>query len=438
MTRRIHITAGAVLWAATRLFAQTQVHLQSQSKSADFANFPFVRPLPTGTTLPTLCSTGQGFFRTNAPAGQNLFWCTATNTWTEALGNGSMCQDGSGSGIAYACPGAGVFSYSPGLMLVLIPATTNTGLVTLNVSGLGARPLVRASGNGVIAGELRAGNAYLVVFTGASFVLDGEELEPDASGTVILQRGTFPHTVGLATNIFWSLTGANTPTGFTNLSTGQIRLPESTVAALPPASSNGGKEFMVTDGAATCDTATGGGSTRVFAVSNGASWLAPNCGGGGTTTFSNLCAGTGTSTSSTGSFTTLVSCGVGALAAGDALHLRAALAHNGGSTTSWLIQLAAGSAPLYTSGAQGATDARSFLDVWIYVTGSSSELLNGTYLRPNGLVVVLDFANTGAPYVTSSANLGSPFTFNLQGQMSGSTSETIGVTAWTFDYYKGH
>jgi hypothetical protein len=51
---------------------------------------------------------------------------------------------------------------------------------------------------------------------------------------------------------------------------------------------------------------------------------------------------------------------------------------------------------------------------------------------------MLDFASTGAPFVTSSANLGTPFAFNLKAAMSGSTSETIGVTAWTLDYYKGH
>lgn len=34
------------------------------------------------TTLPATCSTGRIFFKTNATAGQNIYLCTAANTWT--------------------------------------------------------------------------------------------------------------------------------------------------------------------------------------------------------------------------------------------------------------------------------------------------------------------------------------------------------------------
>jgi len=79
---------------------------------------------------------------------------------------------------------------------------------------------------------------------------------------------------------------ANTWTGANDFHSALIRLPESTVAGLPPASGNTGREFMVTDGASTCDTTTGGGSTRVLVQSTGTTYVAPNCstggGGGGT------------------------------------------------------------------------------------------------------------------------------------------------------------
>lgn len=42
----------------------------------------------SGNTLPATCVVGQQFFKTNATAGQNLYGCTATNTWT-VLGDGS-------------------------------------------------------------------------------------------------------------------------------------------------------------------------------------------------------------------------------------------------------------------------------------------------------------------------------------------------------------
>jgi hypothetical protein len=74
--------------------AQTQVDLRTQSKSVDFASFSSTRPLQTGTTIPSTCQVGQMFFKSDASAGQNLYACTATNTWTvEAGGSGlSNCQ----------------------------------------------------------------------------------------------------------------------------------------------------------------------------------------------------------------------------------------------------------------------------------------------------------------------------------------------------------
>jgi hypothetical protein len=76
---------------------------------------------------------------------------------------------------------------------------------------------------------------------------------------------------------------ANTWTGANDFHSALLRIPESTVSGLPPASANNGREFMVTDGASTCDATIGGGSTRVLVQSNGTIYVAPNCstGGGG-------------------------------------------------------------------------------------------------------------------------------------------------------------
>jgi hypothetical protein len=46
------------------------------------------RPAKAGTTLPAACIVGEQFFRTDAAAGQNLYLCTATNTWTQSSGGG--------------------------------------------------------------------------------------------------------------------------------------------------------------------------------------------------------------------------------------------------------------------------------------------------------------------------------------------------------------
>jgi len=76
--------------------AQTQVDLRTQSKSVDFANFTSTRPLRTGTAVPSTCQVGEMFFKSDATAGQNLFACTAANTWTLESGGGgnglTACQ----------------------------------------------------------------------------------------------------------------------------------------------------------------------------------------------------------------------------------------------------------------------------------------------------------------------------------------------------------
>lgn len=98
---RMFLAAG--LWGVAG--AQTQVDLKNQSKSADLSNVGATKPMQTGTTLPATCSVGQMFFETTAPAGNNLFACSATNVWTEIVGNG-VTSVTAGTGIVTAQTGA--------------------------------------------------------------------------------------------------------------------------------------------------------------------------------------------------------------------------------------------------------------------------------------------------------------------------------------------
>jgi hypothetical protein len=72
--------------------AQTQIDLATQAKRVDFSNASSTKPLQTGTPLPSACTVGQMFFKTDAPAGANLYACTATNTWSVQGGiTGTNC-----------------------------------------------------------------------------------------------------------------------------------------------------------------------------------------------------------------------------------------------------------------------------------------------------------------------------------------------------------
>ncbi|MBY0375603.1 MAG: hypothetical protein K2Q23_16525 [Bryobacteraceae bacterium] len=55
--------------------------LRDQSREVDFANASATRPVKVGTALPSNCSTGQLFFKSDASSGSNLMGCLA-GAWT--------------------------------------------------------------------------------------------------------------------------------------------------------------------------------------------------------------------------------------------------------------------------------------------------------------------------------------------------------------------
>ncbi|HWR53422.1 MAG TPA: hypothetical protein VN428_20110 [Bryobacteraceae bacterium] len=67
-------------------------------------------PVKTGTVLPATCVQGDQFFRTDAPAGQNLYFCTSTNVWTQMRAGGDVASVFGRSGTVAAQ--AGDYSFS--------------------------------------------------------------------------------------------------------------------------------------------------------------------------------------------------------------------------------------------------------------------------------------------------------------------------------------
>ncbi len=66
-------------------------------------------PAKTGTALPATCAAGDQFFKTDAAAGQNLYFCTAANTWTQMTGGG-----GAGSAVSSVFGRAGAVTAQVG------------------------------------------------------------------------------------------------------------------------------------------------------------------------------------------------------------------------------------------------------------------------------------------------------------------------------------
>jgi hypothetical protein len=100
----------------------------------------------------------------------------ATDTFTPYLGTAALrlINQAADTGAADAyvvAPVPAVHALSTGHIVTLRPANTNTGASTLTVSSVGAMAIKMQDGSDLHAGALRAGGAYLLVYTGAFFVL---------------------------------------------------------------------------------------------------------------------------------------------------------------------------------------------------------------------------------------------------------------------------
>src|SRR5260370_35162508 len=122
------VCVAAAMTGAAR--GQTQIDLRSQGKTIDFSSAARTRPSKTGTLVPTVCTIGETFVKTDAAAGKNLYICTAVNVWTvqgvevpDPTGKADQVLTNDGSGLNWQALGGDV--------------TGRPGAVT--VSGLGGR-----------------------------------------------------------------------------------------------------------------------------------------------------------------------------------------------------------------------------------------------------------------------------------------------------------
>ncbi len=78
---------------------------------------------------------------------------------------------GAGDVSAQTCSlAAKLWAYTPGMSIRFVPSATNTGAMTLNIDGLGARPVRQANGiDDLASGALVAGAYYHLVYDGSAF-----------------------------------------------------------------------------------------------------------------------------------------------------------------------------------------------------------------------------------------------------------------------------
>src|SRR5450432_4698039 len=134
----------AVVWFAAftiAVTAQTRVDLRTQSRNVDFSAASTTKPSNTGTTLPTTCSVGETFLKTDATAGKNLYACTLANTWTvqgapDPTGNADKVLSNDGATTGWRTMGGDVSGKPDALTVVRIQGRTVSSAAPLNGQAL--------------------------------------------------------------------------------------------------------------------------------------------------------------------------------------------------------------------------------------------------------------------------------------------------------------
>jgi len=189
--------------AAVSLMGQTQVDLQTQSKNVDFSNAISTKPAKVGTLLPAVCASGEVFFLSNAPPGQNLYGCTSTNTWTQQ-------SSGAGSGTVTHATGS---LNSASIMTGNGSADSRTPCTGCTLDGSGNEVLtgsLTTSAGSTTAGTVSLLNgAELGAFTTNSFSLEAPASIPssyrwklpaaDAAGLLASDGAGTPGTLSVKT-----------------------------------------------------------------------------------------------------------------------------------------------------------------------------------------------------------------------------------------------
>jgi hypothetical protein len=113
----------------------TQIYLCKQTGTSTYAWEPI--GYRVGTTAPAKCTVGDVFFDSDATAGQNIYGCTATDTWTLQSGGGGGSPAGSNKQVQYNSSGSfgaeAGFEYDPATNTLSVDKISLTGTASETV-----------------------------------------------------------------------------------------------------------------------------------------------------------------------------------------------------------------------------------------------------------------------------------------------------------------
>ncbi len=157
--------------------------------SAQVGNFP---PLigAKGASTPTNCTVGQLFFKTGVTAGQNIYGCTSTNTWTAEGGAGGTVTSVSVT-TANGVSGTVVTATTTPAISLLLGAITPT-----SVTAISATELAPA----LTAGNWTVGSGWESPIVGPGLIknADGTGTQTPSAATNIVAGTTYKVTITLS------------------------------------------------------------------------------------------------------------------------------------------------------------------------------------------------------------------------------------------------
>ena len=175
-------------------------------------------------------------------------------------------------------PATALVGYTAMLCLLYLPAVTNTGAITVNVSGLGAKSIKTLAGADPTAGDIVAGAPVLLMYNGTNFVnLAGSEFLSKTGNQTL--TGTMAVTSDASVGGNATVTGALGVTGNTTLG-GSLAVTGTATGVTPTAGDSSTKfattAFVVAQAFAAALPGISGATAGQFITNNGsvASWAA--------------------------------------------------------------------------------------------------------------------------------------------------------------------
>jgi hypothetical protein len=334
-------------------------------------------------------------------------------------GGGTLFCAASGTN-SYSCNAGTATQYDLGLTLAFQAAAANTGPVTFNLNGMGAKNVLKYRDQSLENGDIRTGQIVNIAYDGTAFQMLSERgtyLAPGPSLALKQDKTVFPNTIDIDTNLVCLKSGSCSPTGSFNLSAASKTAPFRIGPSDPATCDATVREFFYN---------TASNAVKVCNSTNTWSVLTAGGGGGGTSQIQllhqtlnvNLIGNGGPQTFATYTIP------AGMLQTGDVVKVEVFMRRSSGTWSSepvFQVTLGNGSLP---NGAYSVGDLWVFNAEW-QVTGNTSVVGNGWGLRGGAFAVDVNneylyspttnfnVAATNTVTLKSAVHLVNPDAFNM-------------------------